>query len=84
MLAANVILLGGYTLGCHSLRHLTGGALDELSRVARAPVRLHAASSCFNRRHMLWAWMSLFSVAFADVYVRLLLDGRLVSDPRLF
>jgi hypothetical protein len=29
----NVILLGGYTFGCHSLRHLIGGFLDELSKV---------------------------------------------------
>ena len=27
--------------------------------------------SCLNRRHMLWAWMSLFSVGFSDLYVRL-------------
>jgi hypothetical protein len=32
---------------------------------------------------MLWAWMSLFSVAFSDVYVRLLSMG-VISDPRLF
>src|SRR6185312_133804 len=25
VLTANVVLLGGYTLGCHSLRHLVGG-----------------------------------------------------------
>ena len=41
------------------------------------------ASACYNcvelpqPRHMLLAWMSLFSVAFSDVYVRLLLDGHL-------
>ena len=33
VLAANVVLLGGYTLGCHSLRHLAGGRLDEVSKV---------------------------------------------------
>ena len=70
VLAANVILLGGYTLGCHSLRHVIGGYLDQLSR---APVRrrLYDCSSCFNRAHMRWAWTSLFSVAFADLYIRL-------------
>ena len=30
------ILLGGYTFGCHSLRHLVGGMLDELSQAAGA------------------------------------------------
>jgi hypothetical protein len=70
VLAVNVILLGGYTLGCHSLRHLVGGWVDQLSR---APVRYRAyrCASCLNRRHMLWAWCSLFWVAFSDVYVRL-------------
>src|SRR6516164_11856276 len=31
VLAVNVYLLGGYTFGCHSLRHLVGGFLDQLS-----------------------------------------------------
>jgi len=70
VLAANVILLAGYTLGCHSMRHVVGGYLDRLSR---SPVRRRAydCSSCLNRAHMRWAWTSLFSVAFADLYVRL-------------
>ncbi|HKO82773.1 MAG TPA: hypothetical protein VJU78_20345 [Chitinophagaceae bacterium] len=70
VLAINVVLLGGYTLGCHSLRHVVGGFMDRLSG---APVRRKAywCVSCFNRKHMLWAWMSLFWVAFSDIYVRL-------------
>src|SRR5712671_2022903 len=32
VLAANVVFLSGYTFGCHSLRHLAGGFLDEPSR----------------------------------------------------
>src|SRR5436189_2503976 len=31
VLAINVVLLGGYTFGCHSLRHLIGGFRDQLS-----------------------------------------------------
>src|ERR1700682_6053661 len=31
VLAANVILLSGYTLGCHSFRHLIGGGIDRLA-----------------------------------------------------
>ncbi|HKY04404.1 MAG TPA: succinate dehydrogenase, partial [Blastocatellia bacterium] len=81
VLAANVILLGGYTLGCHSMRHLVGGYLDRLSL---SPVRKKAydCSSCLNRRHMRWAWMSLFSVAFSDLYVRLCSMG-VLSDWRI-
>jgi hypothetical protein len=70
VLALNVVLLTCYTLGCHSMRHVVGGFLDQLSR---HPVRKKAydCSSCLNRWHMKWAWMSLIGVAFADLYVRL-------------
>jgi hypothetical protein len=70
VLLTNVVLLGGYTFGCHSLRHLVGGFMDRLSG---APVRrkVYMCVSCFNRRHMLWAWMSLFWVAFSDIYIRM-------------
>jgi hypothetical protein len=81
VLAINVILLTGYTLGCHTLRHLVGGYLD---RLAGRPVRLTAyrCVSCLNRRHGTWAWVSLFSVAFSDLYVRLLSMG-IWTDFRL-
>jgi len=74
LLAANVVLLSGYTFGCHSLRHLVGGYIDRLSG---APVRKKAYDcvSCLNRGHMRWAWFSLIIVAFCDVYVRLLSVG---------
>ena len=70
VLLVNVVLLGGYTLGCHSVRHLIGGCVDRFSAI---PVR-HKAYSCvsvLNGRHMMWAWMSLFWVGFTDLYVRL-------------
>ena len=81
VLTANVVLLGGYTLGCHSLRHLVGGRLDVLSR---SPVQRGAFDcvSCLNRRHMTWAWLSLVWVAFSDVYVRLCSMG-IWSDWRI-
>jgi len=74
VLAANVVLLGGYTLGCHSMRHLAGGRIDRLSE---SPIcqKAYDCSSCLTRRHMLWAWMSLTSVLFSDVYVRLCAMG---------
>ena len=34
-------------------------------------LQVYRCVGCFNRRHMLWAWMSLFSVGFTDLYVRL-------------
>lgn len=71
---ANVILLGGYTLGCHSLRHLIGGGRDILSgrKVQR---KAYDCVSCLNRGHMRWAWFSLFWVAFTDLYIRLVAMG---------
>ena len=70
VLLANVVGLSLYALGCHSLRHRWGGWMDQISR---APVRrkLYPCVSCLNRQHMRWAWCSLFSVMFADLYVRL-------------
>ncbi len=70
VLTINVILLASYTLGCHSLRHLIGGSRNVL---ATAPLgkKTYDCVSCLNRRHMLYAWMSLFWVGFSDVYVRL-------------
>ena len=70
VLLTNLGLLTCYTFSCHSLRHLVGGVLDRLSG---APMRkqVYDCVSCLNRRHMLFAWCSLFTVAFSDLYVRL-------------
>jgi hypothetical protein len=82
VLAANTVLLACYTLGCHSLRHIAGGYLD---RLAGRPVRKAAydCASCLNRWHPKWAWLSLFGVAFADIYVRLCSMG-VWHDVRIF
>src|SRR4029453_8923597 len=55
VLTLNVILLGSYTLGCHSLRHLVGGRNDTLSN---KPVQfaLWRWVSKLNARHMMFAW----------------------------
>ena len=81
VLAVNVCLLSGYALGCHSLRHLVGGRLDCMSA---APMRECAwrGVSCLNRKHMVWAWCSLFSVGLSDVYVRLCSMG-ILTDWRI-
>ncbi|MDP1588363.1 MAG: hypothetical protein Q8M07_11500 [Prosthecobacter sp.] len=81
VLAVNVVLLSGYAFGCHSLRHLVGGFLNEPSKAPMCEKAWHCVG-CLNRRHMLWAWMSLFSVMFADLYVRLCSMG-IWTDWRL-
>src|SRR5258705_489560 len=73
ILLINPTLLAGYTFGCHSWRHLVGGGLDCFSCDRARAVR-HGAwrgSSALNAHHMQWAWVSLFWVAFSDIYVRL-------------
>lgn len=74
VLGVNVVFLSGYAFGCHSLRNVVGGMLDHLSG---SPVRynMYKCVTCFNRKHMVWAWMSLFSVGFADIYVRMCAMG---------
>jgi hypothetical protein len=74
VLIINVVLLAGYTFGCHSFRHVIGGWRDQFSG---APVtkKTWDCVSCLNRKHMQWAWASLIWVAFADVYVRLVSMG---------
>lgn len=85
VLLANSAFLSFYTLGCHSLRHLIGGNLNCFSCTASQKVRHKAwkGVSLLNRNHMLWAWVSLFTVGFADLYVRLCAMGVIV-DLRLF
>ena len=82
VLTLNVILLGGYTLGCHSLRHAIGGFMDRLSG---APIKRKAyyCVTCLNKKHMLWAWMSLLWVGFTDIYVRMCAMG-IWTDYRIF
>ena len=82
ILAVNVVLLSSYTLGCHSIRHLVGGHKDEVSK---SPIKdaCYGCSSALNNRHQLFAYMSLFSVAFCDVFVRLCSMG-IWSDVRIF
>jgi len=82
VLAVNVVLIACYTFGCHSMRHLTGGHVDEISTSSMRSA-CYNCSSALNGRHMLFAWMSLFSVGIADLYVRLLSMG-VITDVRLF
>lgn len=77
ILLINPILLGGYTFGCHSFRHLIGGKLDCYSCGMFEKTRYKGwlKVSWLNNRHMLFAWCSLIWVGFADVYVRMVSMG---------
>jgi hypothetical protein len=82
ILGVNAALLWLYTLSCHSCRHLIGGRLRHFSK---HPVRYRAWTwvSRLNRDHPKYAWLSLFSVALADLYVYLLATGA-ITDVRFF
>jgi hypothetical protein len=86
ILLTNIVLLSLYTFSCHSFRHLVGGNKDCYSCGSGGNFRrkVYGGVSRLNEsgRHALWAWLSLFSVLFADVYIRMLLAGWF-TDPRI-
>jgi hypothetical protein len=84
VLGFNAALLSGYSLSCHSLRHIVGGKFDcfSCSRRRQARYTLWQRITALNRHHMAWAWASLLTVTFADVYVRMLALG-IITDPAI-
>ncbi len=82
-LLVNAALLSGYSLGCHAWRHLVGGGLDCFScvRGGKARFQMWRGVTVLNVNHPTWAWISMFSVVWAEIYVRLLQAG--VPDPHL-
>ena len=78
IMLANVMLLSGYTFGCHAYRHLVGGKLDCFSCPSAQPrYKMWQFVSKLNEHHMGWAWFSLFSVAFTDFAIRQVASGAL-------
>jgi hypothetical protein len=82
VLLLNTTLLSFYTLSCHSLRHLIGGRKDCLGK-KKVQLACYSCVSGLNKRHMNFAWFSLFGVMFADLYVRLVSMG-IWHDVRFF
>jgi hypothetical protein len=84
LLLVNTVLLTGYSLSCHSLRHLVGGRIDCFSCTAARRVRytLWQRLTDLNRNHMWGAWTRLIPVTLADMYVRALQAG-LLTDPQI-
>ncbi|HEX6467921.1 MAG TPA: hypothetical protein VF069_02420 [Streptosporangiaceae bacterium] len=82
ILVVNVILLWGYTLSCHSCRHIVGGRLKNFSK---HPIRYWAwmQVSKINERHGQFALITLGSLVVADLYVALVAHGTF-SDVRIF
>jgi hypothetical protein len=78
VLTLNATLLWLYSLSCHTCRHTIGGRLRNFSK---HPYRYKAWSfvSKLNGNHPLYAWISLFGVAFADIYVRMVAKGTITN-----
>jgi len=81
LLIVNVVCLTGYTLGCHSLRHIVGGFRNQFSKkpLFKTPYK---CVTCLNGVHHRWAWVSLFTVAGSDIYIRMCSMG-LLHDLRI-
>jgi hypothetical protein len=98
IMVINVICLCFFTFGCNSVRHLVGGGKNHFScfncpraagektqnpEQSTTSYRIWRAVSALNEHHMLWAWISLFTVGFTDLYIRLCAAG-IWHDPRFF
>jgi len=72
LLFVNAGLLTGYTLGCHSFRHLIGGQLNCFSCDAQSEAHGSAwrGASWLNARHMNFAWASLIWFLITDMFIR--------------
>ena len=77
LLLGNPILLSCYTFGCHSIRHLISGSRDCYScgMQGEASYRGGKIVGWLNRRHELFAWLSLIWIMAADFYVRMVSNG---------
>ena len=82
ILIINAALLWLYSLSCHACRHAFGGRLKHFSK---HPARywMWTQISKLNGRHMQIAWVSLYWVLLADLYIRLVASGT-ITDPRFF
>jgi hypothetical protein len=84
IMVANVVLLSVYTFSCHSWRHLVGGKLDcfSCSHSSQSRYKGWKIVSVLNEKHMLFAWLSLFSVGLTDLYIRLVSAG-VITDMKI-
>jgi hypothetical protein len=83
MLTLNALFIWGYTLGCHSCRHITAGRINNFSK---HPVRykLWGFVSRLNAKHQAWAWVSLVWIGLADGYIRLVSNGTFTDFHHIF
>ena len=83
ILAVNALLILGYTLGCHSCRHITAGRINNFSKHPLR-YRLWTLVNRLNNKHMQWAWASLIWIVVADGYIRLVANGTFHDYHHIF
>jgi len=82
VLLVATVLLSLYSLSCHSCRYYCGGCLDSFhGKQARS--WLWRVTTRLNEKHTQFAWVSLFGVALADLYV-MLVAAHVVADLGFF
>ena len=71
ILLLNVIMLSGYTFGCHAFRHVVGGGSNHWTGtpINRVKYVMWRFSTKLNERHKDWALYSLFWVMLTDFYI---------------
>jgi hypothetical protein len=86
IMLVNVLCLSGFTFGCNSWRHIIGGKMNCFSCSAAARTRHKAWQkvSILNGHHQFWAWISMFTVGLADLYIWLVSSGAFHDPHHVF
>ncbi len=82
IMLANIVLLSYYTFSCHAWRHIAGGCLNCFSK-NKTRYNLWQRITHLNEQHGFWAWTSMMSVWFTDIYIRLCSHG-VITDLKIF
>jgi hypothetical protein len=81
----DALLLTLYVFSCHSWRHLLGGKVDcfTCDPVTEKRHEAWTKQTKLNEHHMFFAWTSMFTVGFCDLYIRMVSMG-VIPDIQLF
>ncbi|MBT5775444.1 MAG: succinate dehydrogenase [Dehalococcoidia bacterium] len=85
ILTLNAFFLTMYTIGCHSLRHIVAGGINQFSKTPLRRLRRKAweVFTIANEHHKMWAWISLVFVGVTDLYIHLVASG-VITDLNTF
>lgn len=77
IMAIDIAALTLYLFSCHSVRSLIGGRSDcfNCMRMGRQRNWLYNVQSKLNQNHEAYAWISLVTIVFMDLFIRALIAG---------